>query len=426
MWGLPRKPRVGPTTGELVGRYAAAFESWGAADVGVRSPLGVWLLLSLLAPASQADARRELESLLGTTAEDAFRRALDLLQHEHPDVGVALGLWGQRALCTDSFFEWVNGVGNGASTGAVPEQSALDAWASEATRGLISKFPLQRDPSTAIILANALATNIAWSHPFELATGEALGGPFGHQVRHALRSVNAHEQSIHDTRSAGRVAVHQVDSGRALVVASVIAEPHHRPGEVLKAAYEALGMLGRESAAQAQHVDLFNLPLGDGHAWTLTEVQSPSAFGDRRVSEFHSTMPSWRADCVFGLEDAPGVSAAFAAMRQFVRPEAPRPIVFEARQTATAQFGRFGFRAGAVSAFQALLGSAAPKRRPGTLTTRIAEIRFNRPYAVVAFAQPVTFEEEDMGWIRVPVFSAWVQRPDEVSEADLAGPPNAD
>ncbi len=425
MWGFNSGAAERRSTAALVTEYAAAFDAAVPADADVRSPLGAWLLLALLAPASQGETRRTLEALLGVSAEEAAKRAQELVRQAHREVGLAIGLWGTRELCTDAFFAWLKDVGTGASTGEVPSQATLDAWAQEATHGLITKFPLERTPLTAIILASALATKIQWSDPFDVASGQTLGGTFGGQVRHALRSGRSHPQTLQDTQAAGRVAVHEVHSERGLFVVSVIAEPERPQAHVLRAAYEVVAAQ-HEGQPRARPVSLFDVPLGEGHAWTLSERRRASEFGDKRVQEFHATMPSWRLDALLNLASAPGVGAAFEAMRPFIRPDAPQPVVFEAAQAATARFSRFGFEAAAVTAFGVLAGAGVPKRKPGTIVTRVAEVRFNRPYAVVAFTRSFEFNGAGSAWDAVPVFSAWVSKPEELLEADLvpAAPPN--
>ena len=68
-----------PLTATLIARYAERFNAAFADGVhAVTSPLGAWLLLALVAPAADGDARARLEEVLGTTADDAFARATEL------------------------------------------------------------------------------------------------------------------------------------------------------------------------------------------------------------------------------------------------------------------------------------------------------------------------------------------------------------
>src|SRR5512144_2876217 len=74
-------------TSVLVARYAELFNSVFANGThSVTSPLGAWLLLSLVARAATGATRSRLEELLHTDADDAFRRASALLAHPHAAV----------------------------------------------------------------------------------------------------------------------------------------------------------------------------------------------------------------------------------------------------------------------------------------------------------------------------------------------------
>ena len=82
-----------------------------------------------------------------------------------------------------------------------------------------------------------------------------------------------------------------------------------------------------------------------------------------------------------------------------------------------ARYTRVGFEAAAVSAMTVAIGFPTPQDG----LRRTAEVRFDRPYAVVAVAdrpwqdgwQPNT--SEGAAWLGLPVFSAWVAEPDEAN-----------
>jgi hypothetical protein len=98
----PRNLR--PLTATLIARYAERFNAaFADGEHAVTSPLGAWLLLAFVAPAAEGGAsRRRVEEVLGTSAEDAFARASDLLATPHPAVGLASGLWARRELLTSA------------------------------------------------------------------------------------------------------------------------------------------------------------------------------------------------------------------------------------------------------------------------------------------------------------------------------------
>lgn len=105
----------------------------------------------------------------------------------------------------------------------------------------------------------------------------------------------------------------------------------------------------------------------------------------------------------------------FETLRGFARPE-DLPVEFEARQSAVASYTREGFKAAAVTAVGMRAGSVP---RFHEVVVKRIEIRFNRPFAVLACADRNVGPET---WRGVPVFSAWVTEPqDTVIEA--AGPP---
>src|SRR5262245_59139580 len=150
-----------PLTATLVARYAERFNAAFADGVhAVTSPLGAWLLLALVAPAAEGDARTRLEEVLGTTADDAFVRASELLATPHPAVGLASGLWARRELLTTAYDRFAASLPEAVARGGVPTQSELDEWARKHSLGLIEEFPVEITDDTAIVLANALATDV--------------------------------------------------------------------------------------------------------------------------------------------------------------------------------------------------------------------------------------------------------------------------
>ena len=80
-----------------------------------------------------------------------------------------------------------------------------------------------------------------------------------------------------------------------------------------------------------------------------------------------------------------------------------------------ARYGRYGFEAGRRHRF------ACSTSLPPEGVARIAELRFGHPYAVVAVATDGRAGRPTGPWHGVPVFSAWVADPEELSEADVAG-----
>jgi hypothetical protein len=183
---------------------------------------------------------------------------------------------------------------------------------------------------------------------------------------------------------------------------------------VIAAAHEvAARASGRNSTAVPR--SLFDLPLGAGHAWEITEDEFETDDPDERLESAEVKLPSWRVtesttdllgDPVFGFR-----AAAAALEARF--PRIPQGYEFQAVQGATANFDRNGFSAAAVTAIEGVPRMAAGgwDRPRSKGLHRHAEVRFSRPFAVVAVAlspQDGAAPEGTSPWRGVPLFSAWV------------------
>lgn len=396
-----------PTTSALVTAFARRFDATYLAEHGVGSPLGLWLLLALVAPASSGRARDDLERVLGTGAHDAAQRAAHLLDSPHPAVSSAVALWSDAlAVHGDGFAAWVASLPQRVQTGAVPSQADADRWAAAHTQDLITSFPVALDPRVVLVLASALATRVTWTAPFDEASADDLAGAFGATVSSALRSpaLGEHDQFLARTQAAGLVGALVSRSVDGLVVTSVVADESVAPADVLAAAHEV--------ADPASRVSLFDVPLGPGHAWEVREVVE-ERFGDPTSEVVDAVLPSWSISSRHDLGDGPGVGAAFDVLGSFVD-RALAPVSFEAVQSAVATFGKDGFEAAALTVM-AVRAAGVPSRVE--VRERSATIRFNRPFAVVATATNHVRDTDEpwrtaqLGvpqWDGVPVFSAWV------------------
>jgi hypothetical protein len=389
--GVLASDAAAASTATLVGRYAQRFDARYAVEHGVASPLGLWLLLALLAPATAGQAREGLEAELGTDVADAHARAVELLAVPHPAVHAAVAAWARRFFLGPAFTTWATTLPPTVETGDVPTPARADAWAAEHTGGLIVRFPVQITDLTAVVLASALATDVTWIEPFAPVPATALGGPFGAVIKTALRADLAHVQALVDTEAAGIVAVHAADATTGLRVLSVIAAPEVEPARVHEAAHAVTARLGAsrrtgDPDAPARVLDLFDVPLGEGHTWTLTEEERQAIVydGADRTQATTTFLAAWSASSDHDLLDAPGVREALDALEGFLLPDA-LPAAFDVRQAAAAECTRFGFRAAAVTAMGMRGGSAASPIRK--VRHREAVIRFARPYAVLSVSR---------------------------------------
>ncbi len=409
---LGREPSPGASsapsvTAAVIARYAERFDSAvTAGGHGVSSPLGAWLLLALVGPAATGEQGIVIESLLGTDVVDAAQRADSLLADPPAVVGAAAAVWARSQFLTAEAEVWLTDLPGPVEQGDVPDQASADEWARRHTHGLIDRFPIALDPLTALVLASALVTRVSWEEPFDVVASSEMGGPWPERVNSALSAPPRHERFL-AASAAGDVAVHAARSTDGLLVVSVIAAPNVNAGAVLVAAHEvAAALVERDASARRS---LFDLPLGDGHSWTIIErvVERPASGPDRVEYVRSLVLPAWDARSEHDLLSADvGFAEAAAVLERFADP-AFAPFTFDARQVAMASYTRLGFEAAAVTAIGMRAGSAAPQRR--TVTERLADIRFAHPYAVVAVVEPAA----STTWAGVPVFSAWVADPSE-------------
>ncbi len=386
---------------DAVAGYASRFHAAVGARHHVASPLGAWLLLALVGAADARDeaaasprgrsaaesngmsAAEPLGTVLGMPAVEAARWARRLLDDPHPAVAAATAAWTREIPAAAA--EWLGGLPASVERGPVPTQDAADAWARRHTLGMIERFPLATDREVVCLLANALATRISWTHPFTTTGSDAFRSDWSGRVATALRTPEkGHDCAIARHPAAGDVAVHRARA-EGLAVTSVVAAPEVPADVVLVAAHDA-------ARDRVTRLPLSELPLGDGPAWTITE----STGADDRVS---AVLPAWSATSEHDLRGPSfGFTAAAAALGRLFGGAA-----WDAAQTVTARYHREGFEAAAVTAVATRMSFRPPRRR------REAELRFDRPYAVVATAT-------GRGpWAGLPAFSAWVTEPAEAT-----------
>jgi hypothetical protein len=293
--------------------------------------------------------------------------------------------------------------------GPMPNQAKANAWAQARTNGMIDEFPLQIDELTRLVLASALAADISWATP--LGTTDDLGGEFGSAISRAL-TLDFGIQLVAETDAAGLVAVAAPRASSALDVLSVIAASDVTPADVDTAAHQVAAML-RGDDRTARRVPAEDL--ADGHAWTVTDRREHRSGGPPVQAEWRSHLPAWSATSNHDLGNAPGVASVFDALTGFAREE-DLPVDFSAKQTAVAAYTRTGFKAAAVTAIGMVAGSMPSFHE---VLVRRVEVRYNRPYAVLACAAR---DEGPSAWRGVPVFSAWITEPRETA-AEQPGQP---
>ncbi|GAA1594755.1 hypothetical protein [Actinoplanes couchii] len=397
-------------------RYAARLHGVAGDEHHVASPLGAWLLLALTAAATapaQPDADpavAELAAVLGVEPGVAAEVAAGLLADPHPLVAVATAMWHAAGVDPEHRYA---GLPEQTERGVIPDAAGLDRWARERTGGLIEKFP--GDPAgVPVMLASALAARVRWEVPFEVTAASALGAdsPWASRLTHVLRKpVRGHEAFVAGTDQAGDVIAHRAvatteasDTRVALRVVSVAASRDVPPEDVLAAAYE-IACDDRDRRRKP----LADLPLGESPLWTIREWAGSSEWCD-------AVLPCWSAASEHDLT-GPGLGFGPAARALLAGTEMGGDAVeFGAVQSAMARFGRNGFDVASLTGLT--VGGAAPEEPS---RSRIAELRFAHPYAVVAVATQQRWDDRrliDGPWHGVPVFSAWVGEPEDVPVED--------
>jgi hypothetical protein len=385
---------------DAVARYASRFHRTLGPRAAVASPLGAWLLLALVGPSAEGADRAVLADVLGCDPGDAFAAAAQLLAHPHAEVVLGAAVWHDPDHETARLLALVGRLAPPADAGPIPSQAAADAWARERTGGLIERFPLkvERPPPPVLLLATALATKVTWRQPFEVVAADAAVLPAGDGFagRALLRDPGAAAwQGFVDT-AAGRVTAFVVSSQDRLLVASVAGGPAAEPAHLLDAAQQIA--MGVAAGTPPPRVSLFDLPLGDGPAWRVSE-QIVAA--DEGTERYETLLPAWQVRAEHELTARPdlGFPAAGAALIALL----PRDGDYRAaaRQSAIARYGRDGFEAAAVTTLGVRAVSfRVIEERP----VRTARVEFTRPHAVVAVTGG------SGAWAAMPVFAAWVDR----------------
>jgi hypothetical protein len=405
-------------TSALAG-YAERLHARAGSKHHVVSPLGAWLLLALCAPvSSEPETSGQLAELLGGDPEAAAGFAAALLEDPHPLVRLGAGAWVRSARETPRIEWWRRELPAAVQTGDVPAQERLDDWAVEHTMGLIKHFPFAINSDVVCLLATVLATKVSWEVPFDVVDASALGpGRWAGRLRRVLRTPRndpRHRQYLADTERAGRVAVHLARARGGLLVGSVIAATDQvAAGDVLAAAAQIVTAEARERGSVGR-CSLFDLPVGDQPAWSISEERVKHEPLDVRDEErVVSILPAWSANTNLNLsaDEALGFPAAARALAKAL--DLAR-FQYEAAQAATARYSSVGFEAAAVTALAIAVSLHLSRRQ----RRRIATVRFAHPFAVVAVAVPdsgdrPTADSQTSAWHGVPVFSAWITEPSD-------------
>lgn len=380
----------------VVAEYAPRLHRLAGAGHHVASPLGAWVLLALIAPLAQGDERGELQRVLGAPIDQAHELALRVMEQPHPAVPLAAAAWGiDPELARRAF-------GRDVEVGPVPDQAGADRWTREHTLDLIDAFPMPVANALAV-LATAIATKISWERAFQVVPADqaTLARTPGFESVARLLSDpgdGPSEQLIVDS-DVGLLAVHSAASkDDDLLVVSVSADPAVPYDEVLAAAHPVATALAGNDPLPGRR-SLFDLPVGAGHSWSITETIDRG----KEPEQFRSLLPAWSSAAQLNLMATAdlGFIAAAATLQRLIGGAEK----VDAVQAAIARYTRTGFEAAAVTGMMASAAMVVPAER----RRRIATLQFTHPFAVVAAA----CDRAGGPWAGLPVFSAWVTEADE-------------
>lgn len=373
-------PAPDRTVARAITRYAARCrEQLDQATTSVISHAGLWLLLASAAHHATGECRATLKQILGMPADEASTAARRLLAQPHPTLAATAGAWAAADAVTPVGVER-----------PIPDQTMLDAWASEHTRGLIDRFPLAVTELTRIVLATAIVLEPRWAEPLT-----TIGGSEWLRLTGGL-------QTIVETQAAGPVVVAKPHSQDGIDVISVRAHPRTGPAKVWQAVDEVVVMLDDGALWHAERPgDL----LASGFGWRARTPRVQMTEDDRvalptnmmgRPQQWRSQLPVWAAQETLDLTEAPGLAEVAAA----ILPEEPDAAT-SCVQSVRAEYDAEGFLAAALTVLD-MVGSMPPQLN--RVEVERVDLDFRARHAVVAVAR-------GGAWKDVPLVSAWVAGP---------------
>jgi hypothetical protein len=192
---------------------------------------------------------------------------------------------------------------------------------------------------------------------------------------------------------------------------------------VLAAAYEVASAAVASDWGQFG-CSLYDLPLGAGHSWEISEEQVPTYVKEPPLQRMAgAALPAWNVHGDLDLTASPlfATGPAFETLRRLIGARADDEC--DAAQTAIASYTRYGFEAAAVTAMA--IRTAAVRVPSQRTVQRSAVLRFDHPYAAVAIAgRPAASggaarssgagsPGQASGFAGLPLFSVWVAEPTE-------------
>jgi hypothetical protein len=334
----------------------------------------------------------------------------------------ALALWVRGSDRSSPLVEWTATLPRAVERGPIPSQDVADGWADRNTLGLIKEFPLDLSPLSRVVLASVLATKVTWKNPFEVVpAADHLGAasPWRGRVKEVLFDRHLGSSAmLARTEAAGVVAVHFAQAREDLAVLSVATDPALERQAAFEAAFEIAGLCRDDRLASVQ-CSLFDLSLGRGHSWEITEHEIlAERAGERRERIEGAVLAAWTmgADLDLTASDLFGVNVALSALLDLVGPS-PEGDNALAKQSAIASYSPSGFEAAALDVMELSVGGTRRHLATRKGLLRRATLFLDHPYVAIALAgSEADFTRARAGhtdWFCLPLFTAWVAEPVE-------------
>jgi hypothetical protein len=372
---------------ETISTYSKIFHDEYKNDHHIVSPLGAWMLLALLAQGAN-DENDPLNSLakkaLGVSIQQSGSLLKELLSSDHPAVSSAIKAWLNPDSLTsdDSLQNWQKEVREYCPIDVkIPTSEELDSWVKDKSLNLIEEFPVDIDPEWFKgLFATVIATDVEWDEPLKIVPDNKLSAQW--DTPNFLFDNNSIHTFIHKDSEHGLFGVHHAKAKTGLTVYSVISLNDIPENITLEVAHKiGAGLDNKVSLSELDSNEILE----------ITEFNSYSGVRER----FHSTLPAWQFSGEHDLEKIPncGLNAAASRLGE----------LGDVKQIIVADYSDKGFKAAALT--YALVGRSAAFS-PATKALH-ADLRFTKPYAVVAFA---TDDNADSIWNNLPVFSGIVAK----------------
>jgi hypothetical protein len=392
----------------------------------VSSALGIWLLLAATATAASGPELAALEEALGCPAAQAAELLARFLDAPPAALRTAIALWVRGADHTTPLVEWSASLPSAVERGPVPSQSDADAWTDRKSGGLIKRFPLELSPRERLVLASLLATKVSWASPLRVVPASGYlraSSPWRDLVAQVLLDeLPSTLTMLASTEAAGVVAVHFAQAVEHLGVLCVAADPSVDRRLVFEAGYELARRCRNDTLGRAR-CSLFDLPVGEGHSWDITEREVRAYTSGESFEEIeHAVLAEWRSECNLDLAASArfGGGTALLALFGLIGPS-PDGDGADAIQSVLASYTSTGFEAVDASFLRMRAGAIEQPTHPGL--ERRAKLYFDHPYIAIALAgRSSDFSRTRAGHTDLfclPMFSAWIETPGDAEMTSL-------